>query len=82
MVSIYGLGWLFNEEDLPHPRLAAGTTQLQSKPMRPLRTKTLHQRAAGARCIRGEDRGDGIAIPGLRAMLAYTKMICGTGSER
>ncbi len=36
MVSIYVLGWQFNEEDLPHPRLAAGTTMLQSKPMRPL----------------------------------------------
>jgi hypothetical protein len=36
MVSIYVLGWLFYEEDLPHPRLAAGTTMLQSKPMRPL----------------------------------------------
>jgi hypothetical protein len=35
MVSIYGLGWLFYEEDLPHPRLAAGNTMLQSKPMRP-----------------------------------------------
>jgi len=31
------LGWLINEEDLPHPRLAAGTTMLQSKPMRPRR---------------------------------------------
>lgn len=29
------LGWLIYEEDLPHPRLAAGTTMLQSKPMRP-----------------------------------------------
>jgi cell division septum initiation protein DivIVA len=29
------LGWLINEEDLPHPRLAAGTVMLQSKPMRP-----------------------------------------------
>ena len=35
------LGWLFNEEDLPHPRLAAGTTMLQSKPMRPRRTTSI-----------------------------------------
>src|ERR1700690_4590212 len=33
------LRWLFNEEALPHPRLAAGTAMLQSKPMRPRRSQ-------------------------------------------
>jgi hypothetical protein len=49
MVSIYVLGWLFYEEDLPHPRLAAGTTMLQSKPMRPLYRRPHFTREASMR---------------------------------
>ena len=47
------LGWLFNEEDLPHPRLAAGITMLQSKPMRPRRKLNVHAWALRAKNFSG-----------------------------